>query len=491
MISGGPNTNSVQDAEILHHTLATENHHYVRDIFSHVTVQSIFIHRPEDAPMQIDNAINCALKHKKPVYLEIACNIANAQVSSPMPRLLDEKRLSDTSSLNAAVTEAAKCLNGAMKPVIIAGSKIRPCGAAVMVEELSSASNYALAAMPDAKGFVSEEHPNYMGIYWGPVSSPGCGEIVESSDMYFFVGPNFNDYTTVGHVCNIQPNKMIVIADGSVSIAGNVYTSVYMNEFLQGLKEHLQPNDTALKNYQRIAGKAPLYHEPEDLNGPLSTRFLFGQIQKMLSSNYAVLAETGDSWFNGMRLQLPKDCPFAIQMQYGSIGWSVGALLGMQCALNGQKRVIGLIGDGSFQMSAQELSTMIRYDLKPIIFLMNNGSYTIEVQIHDGPYNVINNWHYRELVNVFNGEKTARSFKVGTYKELLDAIEEAKNADCLCFIEVLLDKDDCNKKSFRLGRSCCQVQQSPPQRLVDRCFAQSYWKSLVLIPIISLFISFG
>ncbi len=464
VISGGPNTNSVQDAEILHHTLATENYSFVRDIFAHITAHTVFIHRPIDAPMQIDTAIAIALEKKKPVYIEIACNIASMSVSPPTQRALNNKRLSDTSSLKSAISHAAKVLNTAVKPVLVAGSKARSCEALSMIETLSSSCGYALAAMPDAKGFVSEQHPNYIGIYWGPVSSPGCGEIVESSDIYFFIGPNFNDYTTVGHVCNIQPKKLIVIADGFVSVAGSVYTGVYMNEFLHGLTKELKFNDASFKGYQRIAGAAPLYNLPKDLNTPITTRFLFGQIQALLSNDYGVLAETGDSWFNGVRLQLPKDCPFEIQMQYGSIGWSVGALLGMQAALHNKKRVIGLIGDGSFQMGAQEISTLIRYGFKPIIFLMNNAAYTIEVQIHDGPYNVINNWHYADLVNFFNGkELKARAFKASTHQELLDVIKEAKKADCLCFIEVILDKDDCNKNLLEWGARVAAYNNRPPR----------------------------
>ena len=40
-------------------------------------------------------------------------------------------------------------------------------------------------------------------------------------------------------------------------------------------------------------------------------------------------------------------------MQYGSIGWSVGALLGYQMAWGHKKRVLAFIGDGSFQVTAQ------------------------------------------------------------------------------------------------------------------------------------------
>ncbi|MGQ3892142.1 thiamine pyrophosphate-binding protein [Legionella sp. CNM-4043-24] len=465
VISGGPNTNSIQDAEILHHTLATEHNDFVRRIFEHVTAHTVFIHRPADAPFQIDEAIAIAMERNKPVYIEIACNIAGMSVSTPTRRALNNRRSSDTSALSEALRDVSEKLNAAVKPVLIVGSRARHWRGDGLLESLSTACGYGLAAMPDAKSFVSEEHPNYMGIYWGPVSTPGCGEIVESSDMYLFIGPNFNDYTTVGHVCNIQPKKSIIIEEGKITVLGQVYTGVTMGDFLEGLQSRLTFNDSSLKAYQRIAGKAPLYDQPDERNTAVTTRFLFGQIQALLSSEHAILAETGDSWFNSMKLQLPVDCPFEIQMQYGSIGWSVGALLGMQAALGDKKRVVALIGDGSFQMSAQEISTLIRYDYKPIIFLMNNASYTIEVQIHDGPYNVINNWQYKDLVSVFNGAAhEARGFKVSTWQELLEVMKILPTLNCLCFVEVILDKDDCNKNLLDWGARVATYNSRPPRQ---------------------------
>ncbi|CAL2268445.1 unnamed protein product [Prunus armeniaca] len=99
----------------------------------------------------------------------------------------------------------------------------------------------------------------------------------------------------------------------------------------------------------------------------------------------------GDSWFNCQKLKLPSGCRYEFQMQYGSIGWSVGATLGYARAAP-TKRVIAFIGDGSFQVTAQDVSKMTRSGQRSIIFLINNGGYTIEVEIHDGPYNEIKNW---------------------------------------------------------------------------------------------------
>lgn len=67
------------------------------------------------------------------------------------------------------------------------------------------------------------------------------------------------------------------------------------------------------------------------------------------------------------------------------------------------------------QVSAQDLSTMLRCEQKTIIFLINNGGYTIEVEIHDGPYNVIKNWNYSGLVEAIdNGEGKCWTAKVSS-----------------------------------------------------------------------------
>ncbi|KAJ9565356.1 hypothetical protein OSB04_001322 [Centaurea solstitialis] len=184
----------------------------------------------------------------------------------------------------------------------------------------------------------------------------------------------------------------------------------------------------------------------------------------MLSSETAVLAETGDSWFNCQKLRLPEGCGYEFQMQYGSIGWSVGALLGYAQS-QPEKRVIASIGDGSFQVTAQDVTTMIRNEQKSIIFLINNGGYTIEVEIHDGPYNVIKNWNYTGVVEAFNNDDGKLwTAKVKNEEELVEAITTATGdkADHLCFIEVIVHKDDTSKELLEWGSRVCSANARPP-----------------------------
>ena len=80
------------------------------------------------------------------------------------------------------------------------------------------------------------------------------------------------------------------------------------------------------------------------------------------------------------------------------------------------------MGDGSFQVTCQDLSTMIRYGQKPIVFLLNNDGYTIERVIVDRPYNDIQPWKYHRLVEVFGG---GLAFDVHTEGQLEAALAQA------------------------------------------------------------------
>jgi TPP-dependent 2-oxoacid decarboxylase len=464
VISGGPNTNSEIENQILHHTTGEpSDYKYVKNIFRHVTAKSVIIDQASEAPTLIDQAIVTALRERKPVYIEIACNLSEHRISKPNKFDFDFVEKSDPSSLKAAVEHAAKILNAAEKPILVGGAKIRSYNAIKAFKKLADASSYAVAMMPDAKGFFSEKHPHFIGIYWGSVSSPACGEIVESCDAYLFAGPIFSDYTTTGFSSLINPKKLLLALPRYVKIEGQTYNKVMLEEFLQALSKKIKKNPKSLLAYKRIRGEAPI-EKASHSKETLSTRRLFARIQEMLTSRSVVIAETGDSWFNCMKLKLPEGCGFEIQMQYGSIGWSVGAALGNALGHKQPKHVIALIGDGSFQMTAQEVSTMIRYNVPLIIFLINNGSYTIEVQIHDNIYNVIKNWKYAELVDVFNAaDGKGWSCQVKNEKELAAAIQKAQKHKGPSLIEVMIHRDDVNKSLLKWGTAVAMNNSRAPK----------------------------
>jgi TPP-dependent 2-oxoacid decarboxylase len=175
-------------------------------------------------------------------------------------------------------------------------------------------------------------------------------------------------------------------------------------------------------------------------------------VQSVLAEQTALLVETGDSWFNGLKTRLPAGCKFEIQFQAGSIGWCCPATLGYELGCPTPTRVISVIGDGSFQLTAQEVSTMVRYGTRPIIVLVNNRGYTIEAEIHDGPYNRIKNWDYAGLMNVFNADDgKGLGLHAATVGEFDAAMDRALAHDGPCLIEVPIDPHDCSEELREWG----------------------------------------
>ncbi len=452
VVSGGPNVSSLMENRVLHHTLALpeEGGTFVLSVYKEITAHAVVIREAATAAFRIDEAIRIALFARKPVYIEIACNLAGAMISAPNSLSLAPTRRSDPGSLQKALEHVAAFLNGARQPILVAGSRLRGGDARAAFETLAAKCAYGVACMPNAKGFFPETHRQFTGIYWGNASSPGCREVVESCDAYLFAGPIFSDYTTVGFSALIQPARLVEASPERILVEGQAYHGIVLAEFLAGLASQLTTNPTSLEAYLRIREAAHVTPTPTPEALPLSTRRLFHHINECLDGTTTIVAETGDSWFNGMGLHLPDGCAFEIQMQYGSIGWSVGAFLGLAVA-DPQRRVIGLIGDGSFQMTAQEVSTILRYHCSGIIFLLNNGAYTIEVMIHDGPYNTLQNWNYADMAEALKGESPILSRVVRTEKELVAAMKKAKTFKGLAFIEVILDRTDCNKALLGWG----------------------------------------
>ncbi|CAK9212993.1 unnamed protein product, partial [Sphagnum troendelagicum] len=468
-IVGGPNSNDFGSNRILHHTIGIPDFSQEFRCFQTVTCYQAIINCLDNAHEQIDKAVSACLKESKPVYISVSCNLAGAVhpsfTRSTIPYAL-APHTSNQGSLEAAVAAAVKFLDVSVKPVLIGGPKLRLGKAKEAFHKLVEASGYAYATMPSAKGMVLETHPRFIGTYWGVVSSPFCLEIVESSDAYIFAGPIFNDYSSVGYSLLLKKDHMIVVNPDRVIIQGTQeFGCVLMKDFLELLATKVTRNPNSYDNYKRIfipEGEVPKA-EPHD---PLRVNILFKHIQTLLSKDTAVLAETGDSWFNCQKLKLPEGCGYEFQMQYGSIGWSVGALLGYAQALGNEKRVIACIGDGSFQVTCQDVSTMIRINQKSLVFLINNGGYTIEVEIHDGPYNLIKNWSYTGLIEAFaNGDGNIFTTKVANEAELITAITTASTTmkDAFCFIEVICHKDDTSKELLEWGSRVSAANGRPPQ----------------------------
>ena len=464
LISGAPNSNDRATEHLIHHTLATHDWSYQFEIAKKLTCAAVSINSATDAPHQIDHAIRNALRERKPAYIEIACNVASALCAAPGPvsAILGEEP-SDPETLRAAIAEAAEFLQGKQKPILLIGSKLRAAGAEKQAIELAEALGCAVTVMAAAKSFFPEDHPQFAGIYWGEVSAPGAREIFDWADSVLCIGTIFNDYSTVGWTAMPSGAGVLTADQHRVYLEGHDFGRVHLRDFLSGLASKVQKRPATMVEYQRIRPDLQP-QQPAKPDAKLKRTEIFRQVQGLITADTAVIAETGDSWFNGMAMKLPGGARFEIEMQWGSIGWAVPATFGYAVGAS-SRRIIALIGDGSFQLTAQEVAQMIRRKLTVIIFLINNHGYTIEVEIHDGPYNNIKNWDYAGLIQAFNAEDgRGRGLRATNGGELEEAIKVAlANRDGPTLIECIIDRDDASPDLISWGRQVAKANARPPR----------------------------
>ena len=463
LVSGAPNSNDRATEHLVHHTLATHDFTYQLEIAKKLTCAAVAITSAAEAPYQIDHAIGTALREKKPAYIEIACNLSAAPCAAPGPiSAIVNEESSDPESLKAAVSAAADFLQGKQKPILLIGSKLRAAGAEKQAIQLAEALGCAVTVMAAAKSFFPEDHPQFAGIYWGEVSSPGAREIVDWSDSVVCLGTIFNDYSTVGWTAMPSGPGVLTADENRVNFGDYDFGGFHLRDFLSGLAGKAPKRDATMAEYKRIRTE-PRSEVPAKPDAKLKRTELVRQIQALLTADATLIAETGNSWFNGMGMALPGGARFEIEMQWGSIGWSVPATFGYAVGSPG-RRVIAMIGDGSFQLTAQEVAQMIRRKLPVIIFLVNNHGYTIEIEIHDGPYNNIKNWDYAGLITAFNAtDGHGLGFRATNGGELAQAIKGAlANHDGPTLIECIIDRDDCSPDLLSWGRRVAAANARPP-----------------------------
>src|SRR5882724_7602307 len=153
----------------------------------------------------------------------------------------------------------------------------------------------------------------------------------------------------------------------------------------------------------------------------VTVKSLFQRLNAFLDKRMVVVADIGDALFGAADLFIHHRTEFLGPAYYASMGFAVPAGIGAQLA-NPRLRPLVLVGDGAFQMTGMELATAARYNLNPIVVVLNNRGYGTERHIQDGPYNDVWPMRYSRFPEILG---VGRGFIVETEQELDRALIEA------------------------------------------------------------------
>jgi indolepyruvate decarboxylase len=455
-ITGAPSTAHFRTRPLLHHTLG--DYQIPRRIYEHVTVASTHLSDGETAPAEIDRVLTACLEHQRPVYISLPTDVALMRCAAPEPFVLPEPAPSERAALREALDEAVAMLDGASRPIIVGDLELIRFRLQADFAHLLERSRLPYATMMLGKTILDENHPQFIGLYQGELSRPYVRERVETADCVLTLGALMTDLNTGGFTVRLDGAKTIGANIRGVKIRHHHYADVYLKDFILGLAGRLSRRDTAQLDVRR-ASEGCVHRRTNrydvEPNRRLTVGHLFDRVSHFLRRDTVAIAETGAALFSAAETLMPKGATFLGQMFYASIGYTVGATVGACLAAPG-RRVVLFVGDGAFQMTCQDLSTIIRNHLKPVIFLLNNDGYTTERVICDRPYNDIQPWKYHRLVDVFG---TGLAFDVSTEGELEAALDQAAAADSVVFIEVHTDRLDSSPSLKRVGAAVARAHQ--------------------------------
>lgn len=452
-IVGTPSTISQRNGMLLHHTLGNGDFSVFADMSKEISCTTVKLNSADDAAELIDHAIQQCYVQSRPVYVALPTDTVQKKVEGARLAIpLDlSYRKNDPAKEQYVLDMILKAIYAAKSPIILIDSCAIRHRVLPETHALIEMSNMPVFVTPMGKGAVNENHHQYGGVYAGDGSQPKVRDRVESADLVLVIGGLKSDFNTAGFSYKTSQLNTIDFHSTHTTIAYSEFPGVTMRGLLKKLAAELDSSKIHITPGPDVENAVA---ENTDSSDTITQAWMWPLIgQTFLKENDIVVTETGTANFGIWETKFPAGVTALSQVLWGSIGWSVGAAQGAVLAArdtvksHGDRRTILFVGDGSFQLTAQEVSTMIRQDLKPIIFVICNDGYTIERYIHgfEAAYNDINNWKYKDIVNVFGGEaKGAKTYQVKTKKEITDLLKnpEFNAAKVLQFVEIYMEKED-------------------------------------------------
>jgi len=456
IISGAPPARRRESGAMVHHLIS--NYYLQLDIFRKITVDAALLTNPDTAPDEIDRIIRNCIVRKLPVYIELPADMTNAPCRAPGELQYATPLISNEESLEECIAETVEMINKADHPMILAGVELLRFGLGQEALQLVEKTEIPFATMLSSKSVLPELHPQFTGIYQGGWSREAVRTQVESSDCLLSLGVWMTDLDTGLFSMNLDNRRMITVGGGQVRIGSHYYQQIQLGDFIRKLAPAVRPRSyLASHPAESYRPKRLFIPEPSCV---LTAPRLYECINFHLDDRMILLAEPGDAFCATPEFHIEEAENFIVQAYYCSIGYCTPAALGVSLA-RPAKRPVVLSGDGAFQMTAQEVSTLIRERCPALIVIINNDGYLIERRLHtDGPYNDIRMWQYAKLPGVFDDGSFVISFRVTTEEELEQAMRTAtREKDNLVFIEAFLPARDCSVGLDRLGNAFRQAQQ--------------------------------
>lgn len=433
VISGAPGIGERDEEFLLHHMVGSFNSQ--KKLFDNITCASVVLDNPATAGYEIDRAFEALKHYKRPIYIELPRDVAKKSISYDVYKQgTPVAPATDPENLQEAIKEVIDWLSNAKQPAILAGVELARYGLGERLIRFAEKADIPVATTLLSKSVVNESHPLFAGIYSGASSQEVTRKIIEESDCLLMFGVMLTDMALCFKPAKFKKRQVVSASLDGLKIRNHTFTNIQFADFCNSLFK-IEVAKKELPVMPPIREKVTFTPVPDT---KMTTGRFFQKINSILDKNMAVVADIGDSLFGAADLIVHDQNRFFSPAFYTSMGSAIPGALGIQTAVP-KARPIVIVGDGAFQMSCTELSTIVRRKLNPIVFVLNNDGFTTERFLIDGGFNDIHSWDYHSITSLIKGGK---GWYVDTEDALEQAVKLALDSNELSVINVKVDRRD-------------------------------------------------
>ena len=466
-IVGVPSRDLQDSRARVHHTFNDGEFGRFALMQAHVTIAQTNLIDPRTCPDQIDSVLQQCLLHSRPVYIQVPVDMVSASVDGTglrTPLTLPQSPASKDE--DAGLEFVLERMYASERPMILVDGESRAYGIVNELHRLMKVTQWPTWTTIFGKGLIDESLSNNCGCWKGDFASQAQKDSVYSRDLILCFGPHFSLTNTYGFSTVPDLAKSILIKETEIDGLGGMFRDVPAQRFLSKLIDKI--DKSRLKKVDDCPTPLPglIDFPKEGMQQLVSQDKFWYTLSNLFRPGDIILADTGTAGYGSHDFRLPPGSTLFKPVTWLSIGYMLPAAQGAGLAqrelhergkwhIDNQERpprTILIIGDGSFQMTAQELSVIIREKLNVLVMLINNDGYTIERCIHGlkENYNGIAFWRYLKAPSLFgaseatDGEYPTRTSTIKTWEDLQNLCEDKtlEKQNAFQMVEVFMGKED-------------------------------------------------
>ncbi len=371
------------------------------------------------------------------------------------------------------VDAAAALINNAKRPYLLAGQGVLLAGASKELVAFSEKTGIPVACTLLGLGSFPTDHPNYAG-FLGMHGNYGSNLNTNECDVLIGLGMRFDDRVT-GNVTKYAKQAKVIHIDIDRSeinkiIKTDVSVHADAKEALKALTERcdVKRYDNWIEtfhNFSRIEYERVIHNEFNP-TGSLMMAEVINQLSELTKGEAIVVTDVGQHQMVTSRYYKYKNPRTNVTSGgAGTMGFALPAAIGAKLAMPRQQ-VVAVIGDGGFQMTIQELGTIMQYKIPVKIIVLNNNFLGMVRQwqqlFHEKRYSFteMENPDFVRITEAYG--ISAR--KVVHREELLEAMKEMLESNTPYFLEAVVGKEDNVFPMVPAGAGVGEVLLEAPQK---------------------------